>query len=108
MAEIPTHFVTIAGTAPTLGAAASGDTAPVGPGYFLYAKNTNGASRTITITYPGTLPSGDAIPDKVYTLIATTGEQWIPLLAEYRDPTTGQAAIAWEATAGVTRVVIKV
>lgn len=108
MAEIAVFTVTVAGGAPTLGNAASGDTAKVGPGYVLYAKNSNGATRTITIAYPGNLPSGDAIPDKVYTLAATTGEQWIPLLAEYADPTSGQAAITWEATAGVTRIVLKV
>ena len=107
MAEITPFTVTIAGGKPTFAAAASGDTAKVGPGYTLIVKNTNAATRTVTIAYPGTLPSGDAIPDKVYTIGATTGEEWIPLLSEYADPTSGQAVLTWSATADVTRAVVK-
>lgn len=107
MAEISPFTVTTAGGKPTFAAAAAGDTAKVGAGYTLIVRNTNASTRTVTIAYPGTLPSGDAIPDKVYTVGATTGEEWIPLLAEYADPTTGQAAITYSATTDVTRAVVK-
>lgn len=107
MALITTATPSVAGTAPTFAAAASGDTARCGSGYWLVAKNTNIASRTVTITVPGNLPTGDAYPDKVYTLAADTGEVWVPLLREYADPADGEAHLAWSATAGVTRAVVK-
>ena len=107
MALIPTFQPTVSGTAPTFAAAASGDTAKCGSGYWLIAKNTDVASRTITVTVPGNLATGDAYPDKVYTLAANTGEQWIPLLREYADATDGEAHLTYSATAGVTRAVVK-
>lgn len=107
MALITTFQPSVAGTAPTFAAAAANDTARCGEGYKLIAKNTNAATRTITIAVPGNLPTGDAYPDKVYTLAALTGEQWIPLLREYADTTDGLAHITWSATADVTRAVVK-
>jgi hypothetical protein len=107
MALISTFTPTTVGTAPTFAAAAAGDTARPGKHALLVVKNTNAATRDITLKYPGTLPSGDAIPDKVYTIAATTGELWIPLLPEYADPaTSGQVVITWSATTNVTRAVI--
>jgi hypothetical protein len=108
MALIATQVIGVAGTAPTFAAAAAGDTAEVGPGHFLVAKNTDAASRTLTIATPGNLVTGDAFPDKQYTLAGTNGEVWVPLLDVYRDPTTGQAALTWSATAGVTRASIRI
>lgn len=108
MAEITPFRPSIAGGKPTFAAAASGDTARCGAGYYLVVKNANAATRTVTITVPGTLATGDAYPDKAYTVAALTGEEWIPLLAEYTDPTDRLAHIAYSATADVTRAVIKV
>ena len=107
MALIATQSVVVAGTAPTFAAAAANDTARVGNGLTLIVKNASGSSITVTIAYPGSLITGVAIPDPVYTVPATTGEQWIPLLEQYADPTTGQAAITYSATASVTRAVVK-
>ena len=107
MALIATQSVTVAGTAPTFAAAAAGDTARVGSHLTLIVKNASGGSITVTMVYPGNLPTGDAIPDKVYTVPATTGEQWIPLLQQYADPTTGTASITYSATASVTRAVVQ-
>ncbi|GAA4439379.1 hypothetical protein [Phytohabitans houttuyneae] len=107
MAEIQPFTVTIAGGAATYNAAASGDTAKCGPGYFLHAKNANAASRTVTIAVPGNTAWGEPNPDKVYTLAADSGEQMIPLLDEYKDPSDGLAHFTWSATTGVTRAVIK-
>jgi hypothetical protein len=106
MALIPTHSVTTTGTAPTFNAAAAGDTARVGAHMTLIVKNGAGAPITATITVPGNLPTGDAYPDRAYTVPAG-GEQWIPLLDEYADPTTGQAAIAYSSTTTITRAVVK-
>lgn len=107
MAEISPFTITTAGGKPTFAGAASGDTAKTGSGYFLVVKNTNVATRTVTITVPGNTSYGEALPDKAYTVGATTGEEWIPLLDDYRDPSTGLAAISYSATADVTRAVVK-
>lgn len=108
MALIATQTITTVGTAPTFAAAAASDTAACGDRLWLEVRNSNAATRTVTITTPGNLVTGDAFPDKVYTVAALTGELRIPLLDIYRDPTAGTAAIAWEATAGVTRAVVRI
>lgn len=107
MALIATQSVVVAGTAPTFAAAAAGDTCRVGSHLTLIVKNASGGSITVTITPPVTLPTGSAYPPKVYTVPATTGEQWIPLQDVYSDPTTGQATIVYSATASVTRAVVQ-
>jgi hypothetical protein len=106
MALIATQATSVAGTAPTFAAAAAGDTCTVGAHKTLIVKNASGASITVTLTPPLTLPTGAAYPAKVYTVPATTGEQWIPLLDQYADPTTGQATVVYSATASVTRAVV--
>jgi hypothetical protein len=106
MALIPTQTVSVAGTAPTFAAAAAGDTCRVGPHLTLIVKNTSGSSVTVTLTPPVTLPTGASWPAKVYTVPATTGEQWIPLLDIYADTTTQQASVAYSATTNVTRAVV--
>lgn len=106
MALIPTQTLSVAGTAPTFAAAASGDTCRVGAHLTLIVKNTAGSSMTVTITPPVTLPTGAAWPAKVYTVGATTGEQWIPLLDVFADPTTQQASITYSSTTNVTRAVV--
>lgn len=110
MALIPSYSPTVAGTPPAPTAAAASDTAdcgePTRPNV-LIVKNASGSPITVTIVTPGTLPSGDAYPDKAYTVPATTGEQWIPLLPDYKDPTTGFAAVNYSATTSVTRIVVR-
>jgi len=109
VALIATYTPSVAGTPPTFANSAAGDTAPVGDRLYLIAKNTTGAPVTVTLVTPGLLPTGDAYPDKVYTIPATTGEQWIPLLQDYADPSDGLAHLTWSAPgAGVTRAVVRV
>jgi hypothetical protein len=106
MSLITPKIVTIAGGNLALGNAASGDTAQCGDGYLLLVKNGDAAAKTVTITVPGNLPTGDAYPDKAYVVPA--GEMWpIPLLGIYADPTDGVAHIAYSATTNVTRAVVK-
>lgn len=107
MALITTHNMSAAGAYPTMNAAAASDTAEVGTHLFLLVENANAATRTVTLTTPGNLFTGDPVPDKVYTVAATTGRLMIPLLREYADAVTGTVAIVWEATAGVTRAVVR-
>lgn len=106
MALIPTQATTVAGTAPTFAAAAAGDTCRTGAHMTLIVKNASGSPITVTMTPQGTLPTGATYPTKQYTVPATTGEQWIPLLDVYADPSTLQAAVAYSATASVTRAVV--
>lgn len=107
MALLTTYAVTIAGTPPTFAAAASGDTAQVGDRYFLVVKNGDGSSHTVTIATPGNLATGDAYPDKVYTVTAGA-EAWVPLLALYADATDSLAHLTWSATTSMTRAVVRI
>ena len=88
----------LAGTAPTFATPLSADTVEVGT--ILIVKNGGGASINVTLETPGNLGTGDAYPDKVYAVPAA-GERWIPVLADYRQP-TGLANVAFSATASVT------
>ncbi|MEU8683143.1 hypothetical protein [Streptomyces sp. NPDC048611] len=98
-----------AGTAPTLVAAGATDTVNDcgnGSNMFLWYKNTNGSTRTITVTVPGVNAYGQNNPDPVYTIGATTGELMIPLRPEYID-SSGICTITPSATAGVTVAWVK-
>ena len=88
----------LAGTPPTYTAPAASDTVQVGS--TLIVKNASGVSITVTLVTPGNLSTGDAYPDKAYT-VAAAGEAWIPVLSEYRN-TAGVAAVTFSATASVT------
>lgn len=108
MALIPTQTIKVDGTAPAFSAAAAGDTARVGAHLVLIVKNASASPVTVTLATPGNLATGDAIPDKQYTVDATTGERWIPLLENYGDPESNdQAVITYSATTSVTRAVIQ-
>lgn len=88
----------LAGTPPTYAVPSASDTVQVGS--TLIVKNASGASITVTMVTPGNLPTGDAYPDKAYT-VAAAGEAWIPVLPEYRN-TAGVAAVTFSATTSVT------
>jgi len=88
----------LVGTPPTFAAPSSSDTVQIGS--TLIVKNGSGASITVTMVTPGNLPTGDAYPDKAYTVTAAS-EAWIPVLPEYRN-TAGVAAVTFSATASVT------
>lgn len=106
MALISTHTISTDGTPPTFDAAASGDTAETGSRHFLVVKNGDTSSKDVTISGQGTLESGDAYPDKVYS-VAASDEAWIPLLSVYRDE-NNEAVLAYSDTTSVTRAVVKV
>ena len=106
MSQITAKIVTVAGGNCAFGAAASGDTAQCGDGYVLWVKNGDASAKTVTLVVPGNLPTGDAYPDKQYTIPA--GEMWpLPLLGIYADPSDGLAHITYSATTSVTRAVVK-
>ena len=88
----------LAGTAPTFTAPAATET--VETGALLIVKNGSASSINVTFDTPGTLPTGDAYPDKVYAVPAGQ-ERWIPVLPDYRQA-SGLANVAFSATASVT------
>lgn len=92
----------IAGTPPTYAAPAASDTVQIGS--TLIVKNGSAAPITVTLVTPGNLTTGDAYPDKAYT-VAAGGEAWIPVLKDYRNA-AGVAAVTFSATASVTAAAI--
>lgn len=107
MSLIPTFTSNTNGGAPNYQPAAAGDTAPVGTGLSLIVRNTTAGPIVVTMAAPGNLATGDPYPDKQYTVGATTGEQWIPLLPDYADA-DGLAHITYGSTpAGLTRAVVR-
>lgn len=61
---------------------------------------TSGTVSNVTFVTPGTLPNGDAYPDKVVAMPAT-GERWIVLGPEYADA-NGQCAVSYSSVVGLT------
>lgn len=106
MALIAAQIPSIAGTAITMGAAASGDTCPVGEGVWLMVRNADASSKTVTLTTPGNDVWGVANEDKAYT-IAAGDIVLIPLLIQYLDTATNSVALTWSATTSVTRAVLR-
>jgi hypothetical protein len=111
MAALTTQKIVNAGTAPTFTAAAASDTAEIGNGVntFVVYKNSDEASRTVTVTVPGDTDYGQPTPDPALTLAADDGELWIPLRKAY-DPSdgTGRATLAVTPSAsGVTVAVVR-
>ncbi|MEV7282875.1 hypothetical protein [Streptomyces sp. NPDC093111] len=88
--------------AAAVAAAGGGDTAPVGPNYFLYVTNGDASPHTVTLATPGTV-DGHAIADA--TLVVAAGKSGlIPLTNLFRGA-TGRAAITYD---GVTAVKVAV
>ena len=71
MALLAVQPSSVNGLAYTTTAAAASDTFPCGLNNFLLVENSNAATRTITMSTPGTYP-GLAIPDPAPTIGATT------------------------------------
>lgn len=105
----PQAVVATTGTQPTFSAVNASDTFVPSAGRFLYVKNTNAATRTVTITTTGTAAGGAAIADWSGTVGATTGELIFPAYPaqHLQDGTTGVATVTYSATAGVTAALIE-
>ncbi|MFC8494712.1 hypothetical protein ACFUJU_28750 [Streptomyces sp. NPDC057235] len=83
-------------------AAAGGDTAPCGPGRFLWVQNGDAAPHTVTIVTPGAV-SGLAIADATLTVAA--GKVGLIPLPRLFANSQGRAAITYN---GVTLVKVAV
>lgn len=92
----------IAGTPPTFAVPSSSDTVEINT--VLIVKNASASSITVTMVTPGTLNTGDAYPDKVYT-VAAGAERWIPVLPDYQAP-GGLASVTFSATSGISAAAV--
>lgn len=108
MALYTTQSISTAGTPPTFNSVASTDTCNGGQGVCLIVRNTSASSINVTLVTPGNLGTGDAYPDHVVACGAGTGsgnvvptEVWLPITADYTDPSTGLATINYSATTGI-------
>lgn len=106
MATLTAQTVSVAGTAPTYTAAASGgDEAPTGSGLVLYVRNGSASAITVTVTTPGTV-QGLAIADATLSVPAAKSG-FVPLDNVYRSPSTGRASITYSASASVDVAVLQ-
>lgn len=106
MATLTTQSITRAGVTPTYAAAAGGgDACEVGDDIYLHVKNTDAATRTVTLAIPS---SASTYPNVTYTNVAvtipaTTGDKLIgPISALFKDATTGLCTITYSAATNVT------
>lgn len=106
MATRNAESVGVAGLAATYYAATAGGD-KVKPGVTLIVKNTNGASRTLTLVTPGTV-YGQAIADQAITVPATTGERIVAVPREGFTGSDGLVPLAWSADTGVTFAVLHI
>lgn len=109
MALLAAQQVTITGLTPTFAAAAGGgDTVTPDERVFLRVKNTDAASKTVTVVVPGTV-YGQARPDVAVTVAATTGDVLIgPLVQDLANPSTGVVDITYSAVTNVTVAAVRV
>lgn len=98
------------GLVPSYGAVAASDTFTPGPGRYLHFKNTNAATRTVTITTYSTAAGGAAVADWSGTIGATTGELLFPASVPQHlaNPADGFGLATCSATAGVTVALIEI
>lgn len=70
---------------------------------FLRVKNSNAATRDVTIVDPGLTPLGLPNPDRTVTVAATTGDVSIPVPPACIDPASGLVTITYSpATTGLS------
>lgn len=87
MAALTVVGLVDAGTKPASQNSSASDTAVYGNGKqnFLLYRNTGGSIAALTIVVPGNNAYGQANPDPLINVPATTGEVWIPLRKELDD-----------------------
>jgi hypothetical protein len=106
MTAVATQHVTIAGTAPTLAAAATGDTFEVGAACKAVVTNGSGSTITFTVLVPGNAINGIANPDTPYSIVAGASA-WVPMYDFYADPTDGRAHVTYSSLTTITRASVK-
>jgi hypothetical protein len=116
MATLAVQDTLLAGLAPTYASAALTDEFinPTDESCFVHYKNTNAATRTVTVTKQRSTVSvpgygAVATADQVVTLAANTGDHMLgPFPAALWNDANGKVQLAVSAIAGVTVAVIRV
>lgn len=73
----------------------------------LHVKNSNAATRTLTISTPGNV-DGLAVADATFVIPANTGDKFIgPLPPAVYSQIDGNVYLDWDASAGVTIAVLR-
>lgn len=103
MTTYAAEIASVLGTTLTYNNAAAGD--KVKPGVKLIVKNTNGATRDLTLATPGTY-LGLPAPDSTITIPATTGEKLVLVPSQGFTGADGLVPLTWSATTGVSFAVI--
>jgi len=107
MAALTTTVVGLTGATITYGAAAGGgDTCQTGAGVLLLVKNGDAGSHTVTLATPDTV-NGLAVADRAVA-VAAGAEVAIPVTNDYRNKSTGRAAITYDGVTSVTVAVVRV
>ena len=107
MAALSTTVAPLTGGTVTFTAAASGgDTCQTGAGVLLLVRNEDASSHTVTLATPGTV-NGLEIADRA-VVVAAGSEVAIPVTSDYRDSSTGRAAITYDGVTSVTVAVVRV
>lgn len=103
MALLAPQAPSVAGTTPAYVAAnAGGDTVAPGDNVYLDVKNTDAATRTVTITAVQQCSQG-SLHDLAVVIPATTGQKEIgPISGRFGRASDGLAAITYSAVTGVT------
>jgi len=92
---------------PTYTAVAASDTIAADPaGLILHVKNAGGSVDTVTLTDPGTTPSGSAATNPTFTVPATTGDRMYRLSSSLAN-SSGIITVAHSFTTSVTCAVFR-
>ena len=92
---------------PTYAAVAASDTVQADPsGLILVVKNAGGSIDTVTVTDPGTTPSGSAATNPTFPVPATTGERMYKLPSSLAN-SSGIITISHSFTTSVTCAVFR-
>jgi hypothetical protein len=109
MATLTTQVVSLAGLAPTYGAAAASTKMVCGERTFLHVKNTAGSSMTVTLSSTAKV-RGQAAADVVVTVPATTGDVMIgPITSDlFAGASDGLASVGYSSTTSVTVAAVRI
>jgi hypothetical protein len=109
MATLAPQQVLVTGTTPNFVAASvGGDACNPDDRVFLRVKNASASSINVTIVDPGLTQIGQANPDPVVAVPATTGDVLINLPASLASLSTGLVSWTYSAVATVTVALVRV
>ena len=109
MATLTIQQILKTGLEPTYAAVAAGGDEFVNDGKdtFLHIKNTNAASRILTIVTQATV-DGEAVADKTVTVPDTTGDKMVgPFPTSWYNDSASKVQLTYESEVGVTIAIIK-